>query len=404
MGLATGQQKMVLNVPALTKPLAVFVCVVVVTMIARGGLGLQILGSGLSGGKKYVWLLTAVVGYYAMTLRWVSPQSARLYVGLYFLGGLTSFVGAVASWIGGPLAYLQVVFDPEGGVSSGMNFFRIGAMSATGQAIFGWTLAMYGFGGVFHSGRPWRAALVFLSVAVSGLGGFRTTLLIQMITLALMFVLEGHHRTRRLFWWLCAGALGLALLVPLAPHLPTPFQRTLTFLPLPLEVDPAVRQDAESTLQWRQGLWIAFLEDVPKYLWLGKGLTISTMDMEWAATMGRFSAQNWYLSYLTGEHHNGILSVLISFGVWGLLAFLWLVLAGLWLLARNFRNGQPALRSINTYLLANYLAVAMLYFTYSGTLYWHLRNFTGLLALSVMLNAGLAGRSERPATVPASKP
>ena len=385
--------------PAITWPLVVFAVVVVVTMLATGGVGIQWLGeSGLSGGRKYTWILGACLGYFALTGAVIPVEKAPLFYGLFFLGGLTGFVGPLASWLGGPLAYSQYLFAPWLGVLESESGFRIMGMAFTGAAISAWMLARYGFGGIFHGGRPWRIGVFVGGVLLSMLGGFRSTTIGLALTMAILFFLEGHHRTPRLLVWLGGGLLGVALLIPLTPHLPTPVQRSLTFLPLP--VDPMVRSDADSTMIWRQGLFEALIQDVPQYFWLGKGLTISTVDMEWSQTMGRFGTDQWYQSYLTGEHHNGFLSVIISFGIWGMLAFLWLVLAGLWVLVRNYRHGRAELLTVNAYLLASYVSWNIAFFSYAGTLYWSMKDLTGLLALSVALNGGMARAGDATASKP----
>ena len=379
--------------PDITWPLVVFVVVVVVTMLATGGVGIQWLGeSGLSGGRKYMWILGACLGYFALTSAVIPVEKAPLFYGLFFLGGLTGFIGPLASWLGGPVAYLQYVFAPLEGVAVSEAGFRVKGMSVTGGAIVAWVLARYGFGGVFHSGRFWRIGLLGLGMLLGLLSGYRTAMVTYAVVLAMMFFMEGHHRTPRLLGWVVAGLIGVALLIQLAPHLPTPVQRSLSFLPLP--VDPLVRLDAEGTVAWREGLWKALLADVPQYFWLGKGMTVTTVDMETAKTFETLGADSWYVSYLTGEHHNGFLSLIIPFGIWGLLAMLWLLGAGLWLLVRNCRHGRAELHSVNAYLLASYVAWMVLYFSYWGTLYWALRDATGLLALGVALNAQAAKTEE----------
>ena len=381
--LSRGQP--LVNEPLITWPLVVFAIVVIITMLARGGVGIQWMGEGgLSGGGKYMWILAACVGYFALTGTAIPPEKASLYYGLFFLGGLTGFIGPVAAWLGGPIAYVQYVFNPSEGVAQTENVFRIKGMAFTGGAIVAWMLAHYGFDGVFHSRRLWRVILFGLGMLLALLSGYRTTLVSSAIILIILFFLEGHHRTPRLLGWMCIGLLGVALLIPMTRYLPTPVQRSLAFLPLP--VDPLVKFDADGTIEWREGLWQVLLDDVPTYFWLGKGLTIRTVDMEWAETIGRFGADQWYRAYLTGEHHNGFLSVIISFGIWGVLTFFWLLIAGLWVLVNHFRNGRPELRSVNAYVLAAFIAWIILFFSYWGTLYWLLKDVTGWLALSVLLN------------------
>ena len=387
------REKRFVRVPVLIWPLAVFAAIVVITMLATGGLGIQWMGdSGLSGGRKYVWILGACVGYFALTGQEIPVEKAPLFYGLFFLGGITGFVGPLAVWLGGPLAYLQYLFTPVEGVLLSDVGFRVKGMSFTGIAVVSWLLARYGFGGVFHSQHFWRPALMVVAFFLGLLGGFRTTLISLGLTMAILFILEGHHRTPRLLAWLGGGLLGLALLIPLTPYLPTPVQRSLAFLPLP--VDPMVRMDAESTVRWREGLFDALLADVPRYFWLGKGLTISTVDMEWSETIGRFGAEEWYRSYLTGEHHNGLLSIIISFGIGGVLAFFWLLGAGFWVLVRNYRHGRAELLTVNAYLLASFVVWNIAFFSYCGTLYWLMKDVTGFLALSVALNHGIASLPE----------
>jgi hypothetical protein len=374
---------------SLTVPMLVFSAVVVVTMLARGGLGVQWLGSGaMAGGRKYFYIIGAIIGYFAISFQKIPPERAMTYVGLYFLGGLTGFLGPLGAYLGGPFQYLMMFFNPIEGVSVSEDAFRVKGLSYVGNAIFGFLLARYGFSGVFHTGQVWRPVLLVLGMMIGLLSGYRTLLVLYGGTLAVMFVLEGWHRTKWLYIWLFCGMCFTLGLYQATPHLPKPVQRALAVLPLP--VSSSVQMEAEGTLEWRERLWQDLLPDVPSYLWLGKGVAISTREMEWAETLARFSGRPWDYAYITGEHHNGFLSVTIAFGVWGLAALLWLLGAGVWVLWRNWKHGRPELVNVNALLLASFICWILLFFTYWGTLYWSLRDFTGILGLSVALNHGVA--------------
>src|SRR5678809_1563142 len=93
---------------------------------------------------------------------------------------------------------------------------------------------------------------------------------------------------------------------------------------------------------------------------------------------------------LAGDYHNGPLSVLITFGIPGSIALLWLLIAGYKVLRANYVNGDPALHRINTFLLAYFLAKIIFFFGILGSLYIDLPGFLGLLALSVSVNGGMA--------------
>jgi hypothetical protein len=101
---------------------------------------------------------------------------------------------------------------------------------------------------------------------------------------------------------------------------------------------------------------------------------------------------------LAGDVHNGPLSVLIPFGLYGTLAFVWFLVAGLRVLHRNWKFGDPALRNVNTLLLAAFAAHVVLFVCVFGALQVDMAIFAGLLGLSVALNGA------EPEPAPAEQP
>jgi hypothetical protein len=69
------------------------------------------------------------------------------------------------------------------------------------------------------------------------------------------------------------------------------------------------------------------------------------------------------------------------------MAFLWVVLAGIRYLLMQHRTGPPELRQINALLLALFAGRAVFFFGIYGALAHDLMQFTGILGLSVALNA-----------------
>ena len=51
------------------------------------------------GGKKYVFLLAGILGFFALTARRIPPHQAGLYVALFFLGGCVSVMGDLIAFI-----------------------------------------------------------------------------------------------------------------------------------------------------------------------------------------------------------------------------------------------------------------------------------------------------------------
>src|SRR4029077_2244465 len=140
-------------------------------------------------------------------------------------------------------------------------------------------------------------------------------------------------------------------------------QRALAFLPLELSAD--ARTDAEGSSEWRLEMWKGLLPQVPQHLLLGKGYAITQEDFQMMGMDTSFrsadaSQQGLALSF---DYHNGPLSVVIPFGIWGFVAFCWFLWSTCWVMYSNFRYGDPALKTINTFLFADLIRHVLMFFT-----------------------------------------
>jgi O-Antigen ligase len=380
-----------IRVPQITWPLICLIGIVIVTAELTGGFGLRAFGSEIYGGRKYIFLLVGILSYFALTAKRIPPSKVRLYVTLFFLGGLTLIIGDLFSAFPSSLQFIFWFFPPSIYTTGEFQFgeTRLGGFTGAGLAILYWLMAIYGIRGIFLSRKLWRLFLFALSFVVIFLGGFRSAILEFGAIFALVFFLERMHRTK-LFWvFLFAGTLMAATLVPLASHLPFTFQRSLAFLPLGL--DPAAKQDAQTSLNWRIEMWKALLPQVPKHLLLGKGLAITPEDYEMMGWNSPFqtvdaSQQGLALSY---DYHNGPLSVVLPFGIWGVIAFLWFMISSLQVMYCNYRYGDPSLRTINTFLWANILFLFGSFMFLGGGFADDMMRFIGPLGLSIALNSGV---------------
>ena len=106
-------------------------------------------------------------------------------------------------------------------------------------------------------------------------------------------------------------------------------------------------------------------------------------------------------SEIVGDYHNGLLSVILPFGIFGVLTFFWFVAAAGRVFYWNYRYGEAALKRINTFLLAFYLAKLIFFLVIFGSLYVDLPMFAGIVGLSISLNGGVA---KRPAQAPEPTP
>jgi len=379
-----------ISVPALTWPIIGLGVVVVVTGALTGGFGMRAFGGEGYGGRRYFLIFLAILGYFALSAHRIPRERTGLYVALFFLGGLASVIGDLFPFLASSFPLLFLIFPPSD--TSGffeMGVTRLAGLGLAGSAIFAYMMAKYGIRGILHSGKPWRLLAFFFFSALSMFGGFRSVLIGIFIVFILQFFLEGLHRTRLLPVMVLAITMIGASVTPFLSKLPFTVQRALAFLPLP--IDPVVRLSAESTIDWRVRMWKAVLPQVPQYLLLGKGLGMSSEDYGYAVTYGSLgSFEDQWEASLAGDYHNGPLSVAIPFGIWGMIAWTWFSACGLWVLYRNYRYGDEALRTVNTFLLATFMGRMLMFWVFVGSFYLDFLYFTGVLGLSVSLNGGVA--------------
>jgi len=262
---------------------------------------------------------------------------------------------------------------------------RIGSLVTASLAVFSWLLARYGVAGAFDLSRPWRLGLLLLTIAGMTFGGYRSALLLMAAIFLILFTLEGLWRTRLAVALIGVAVVAGIVLVGFAERMPLSVQRTLSVLPI--KVDPATRQQAESSTEWRVEMWKMVLPQVPKYLLVGKGYSYSADDLFMAQVASRQAgAVKYEEAAFAGDYHNGPLSLVIPFGAIGFITFGWLMVVGARFLYTNYREGLPELRRINAFLLALFLARLLLFCFVFGSLYTELYYYTGLLGLSVALN------------------
>ena len=402
---AMDRKKRFIPAPQITLPLLCLLAVEVVTANMMGGIGLHALGSPVMGGRKYIILLAGILGFFALTARRIPPRHAVLYVGMFLLGGGVSIIGDLVAFIPSSFYFIFLIFPFDSyalGNSSGT--LRFTGASALSSMIFSFMLARYGVHGIFRAGKPWRLVVFILFTVLGLFGGFRSLLMYCALLFMIQFYLEGLHRTRLLPVLAFAALLAALVCLPMASRLPYTFQRALSFLPV--NIDSAVQADAQASLQWRFDMWKALLPQVSDHLLLGKGYAITQDEYQ---MMGRDSSFRSVdpaeqALALSSDYHSGPLSVILSFGIWGAIAFLWFLTAGVWALHHNRLYGDPALRGINNFLFAMFLTKVIVFFFIFGALSDDIVVMTGLLGLSVSLNGGICRPDKKPATTTADAP
>jgi len=393
--------KRFIHVPQLTSSLIFMLAVVLFTAKLTGGFGFRALGSEVYGGRKYLFTIIGILSYFALTARKIPPQHAKWALILFFFGGFTNVIGDLFTVLPSWCHPLFWIFPPNAlyqNVEIGTTrFASAGALS--GAVVF-YMLARYGIRGVFNFDRPFRLALFFLFLAFGALGGFRSYYMTVGGIFLIQFYLEGMQRTRLLPIFAFCVVLAMVLIVPLASKLPFTVQRSLAFLPLNWSQE--VQYSANTTVDWRLDMWKGFLPQIPKHLLLGKGYAISMEDFQNMGTDSAFHSVDPTQSGLavSSDYHNGWIAVLMTFGIWGMIAFLWFAAASFHVLYQNYRHGDPNLLTVNSYLLANFTVRFLWFMSYGGGgLHSDMSIFVGCVGLGIVLNGGVC----QPAPEPAQK-
>jgi O-Antigen ligase len=380
-------------------PALFILMVVIATAYLNGGIHLGSLGSESLGGRKYLYMIAAVIGFIAMTSLRIPENKTNFYIGAFFLGALTNIFGDLiyfAGSLGSSFSFILYVFPAELGQSymdsDAASFrdpgvYRDYGLTVASTGILFYILARFGIRDLLQGGV---VRLLCTLVVVLGclVGGFRSMLVLILLICFIMFWMEGLFRSKYVLVPLAA----LMLCLPLAPYadrLPLSIQRTLSVIPI-IKVSPEARLSAQGSSEWRIEMWKTLLPQVPHYFWLGKGFESNTSEFISALiTQSHGIGSGSETAAMSGDYHNGPLSVIIPFGIWGVIGWIWFLAAGLRALYLNHRYGPARLKTVNTFLLALFLARIIMFLFVFGSSYSDLALFAGHIALSLSLNGGV---------------
>jgi hypothetical protein len=391
-----------ISVPVMTWPLLYTVAMAYLTAKLTGGIGLHQLGGSVAGGKKYLALFLGAATYLALTSRKIPKEKRGLYVALTCLAGTPAVFGDLFPYLPSPLNYINLVFPPSemsGTDSEGIASFRFGALAATANALYTYMLVRFGLRGILSSGPAWRLPLFLTLLVLAQAGGFRIGLISLVMTLGMLFFMEGLHRTRLLPVVVMGMILAVAVIIPFSNKLPIALQRSISFLPV--KVDPQVQLDAEASKGWREEMWRDVWPKVPQYLLLGKGYALHAEDFDYMgngtfANMGaNFDASGQGLA-VSMDYHNGTLSTLMPFGIWGMISYIWVTAACLFILVRNYLYGDEEIKTVNRFWLVMGISNVFGFFFLFGAYSDNIGFMAKLAGFSVAMNWGVC-RSKRAA-------
>lgn len=406
-------EKRFIKAPVMVWPLVFIAGMVYLTAELTGGIGLHSYGGSTGGGKKYITIFIGVATFFALTSQVIPPERRNFYIALYFLTPLMGIIRDLASHLPGPLKVVGMIFPPTAGSTLDAADVQVGTTRLVSVAFAVGTITVYllvkhGLRGVTNPQHPVRMLIFFGSIIGTLLGGFRNQFGGFILTVCLLFMFERIYRTRQVLLFIFGGLLGLLFLVTFSDKLPYTFQRAMSFLPLKWDAAPLL--DAQGTSEWRFKIWRDTWPKVPQYLLLGKGyaLTQEDFDMIQGGTFANAGASHLDASNealaISSDFHNGPLSTLIPFGLWGGIGMLWLMGASLFVLYRNYKYGDPTLSNFNTYTFVGGICSVIAFFFIFGGFQDDVGTYARMVGFSIAINGGIAKRPAREASNPRIKP
>lgn len=364
-----------------------FGLVVFLTVLARGGFHFSMLGGQTAGAKAASYYLASVAGFFILSQLPIPKEKAQLYVGLFFLGSCTYVVSYIIDAIPS-LFWLHAIIPSvdDKHLMEGSYDDRWGTGFAVGSTYFAtWMLCRYGLTGIVTIRNPLRPML-FITVIIAGfLPGFRLQFLVILLLLALQSWLERAWKSKPFLIFATCSFVGFLMMASMPQLLPNFLQRTLSILPI--NVDSRIRASSEGTIQWRYDMIMYGAQELPNYIWFGRGLNVNYSDATLILDkkLLRGPEAMFHLNSITGDYLNGFLTITIAFGAWGIMAVFWMFGAGGRLMYRYYREGDVELKNINTSLFAYFITISA-YALLQGMPSNDIPRLTGVLALSIALN------------------
>jgi O-antigen ligase len=347
-----------------------FMLLVLATGMARG-FGIRFFGSDLWGGYIYVKLILASLVVFTLP---TIPLSNGEWRAAIVAMGLLSLIPTIANLlVMGGFSYniIQLFVQTGQSVAEEMSYAQngigVGRLTTAGmsaQFILLSVLALQPARKIFDLRSPWVGLLVGFTIILSVFSGFRLMTASLLICLFIAAWLQRMFAPKYVILGAAASLVLLATIYQVSDILPPSIQRSISWLP-GIQISQVASADAAGTVSWRLELWQDAVSEIPSYFWLGKGFAFNGEALQQTVMMDPDSPQ-WAL--ITGAYHNGYLSLLLLFGIGGLLLGLALLItiAIRHLKITRQRWNNPSLHRVHQAFLTFTLASLLIYLTVYG--------------------------------------
>jgi len=326
-----------------------FLVVIFILMVVRGT-GLKFMGASTWGGSPYILIMMAIFFYlFSRRLR-IDGKGIKRTLWLVVLMGVVNTL----------MQRLGFLAETD-------------QMSEVLQARLSWTkpaattlllLAL-----VVKWKKSWITALFWVAaMGVTGLAGFRSRLVVGLMLTAAFFYFRATNRKAYVVKAALAGCLVWMMVVASSPMLPLGLQRAVSFIP---GVNVSLRQaaNAESSTEWRYEIWRFCMEEAPNYWLVGRGITFDVRDAAVELGIADVQGQTQWFMFFTHSYHSGPLTLLIDYGLPGLLFMLaiHILFIGKCLrMGRAFAGGDSLVSRFALFMLASILSGIISYWLLFG--------------------------------------
>jgi len=372
-------------------------CATLLFLMKSQGVGFNIMGSGMYGGRFYFAQLTCAIFPLAFLL---VPMKGSTFVAFVRLGcvfSLTFILSDIAFFSGSRWGNIVLIFlHPPGDAGNFLDEFeRTGLMrlQSLGAVAMNVTVLILTYINprrlLSPAGVPF-CIIIGLLTALSLVSGHRLSL----VNLALMVIIMIiAYRALNVGSILIAGA-GLAAFLcyvyMFTSSMPLSAQRAVSFLP-GIEIDRVAIDSSQGTLDTRRQLREIGWKMMPRYFWEGRGFGFDSSSMNFSR-MSQIDPETATIQMhlVLGRFYNGFIGLMVTTGIPGTLSIFIIVGAGIILAISILRRvarskTDTALERTAALGAACFLASVIIFFGLHGDAEYALKGFglsTGILILA----------------------
>lgn len=341
--------------------LKLFLFIIILLMIVRGT-GLRLLGSETWGGTPYLILLTSI-GFYCLGANTIRINEKQIKYIVYG-GVICGLLGAGFLFAGPRTIYTE--YQMSSGVA------RLSWL---------WPFILALFPLVFIINKRLIRVLIFLlCLSLVLLTGFRSRfVMLLMIALGYGFF-KSQTKIFYLMKILFIGIFLWILIIFISPSLPPTMQRAVSFVPF-TQIDYRVIMNAAHSVDWRVEIWDFALQDLSRYWLVGRGVAFNVLEAIQSLGLAVGSGDS-FQAYHTHTYHSGPITLLIDFGIPGLLIFLGFTIFLIKIIYRIATDVAKESTLASKYIL--YLSVS---FFFQAVSFWLIFGDVGWLSELIMMAA-----------------